>query len=81
MACHASLTWPDRFFSLYQRKKTVCPRETSVIRAWQSPGPPKCFTVKDRDTLMEQSNILLKQSVSHLLSRLPVWHWRAYTEG
>ena len=37
---------------------------------WQSLGPPKCllcpatYFAEDRDTLIEQSNILLKQSVA-----------------
>ena len=35
--------------------------------AWQGPGPPKCllfpatYSLQNRDTLMEQSNVLLKQ--------------------
>ena len=31
------------------------------------PGPPKYLTVKDEDTLIEQSYILLKQSVSQVV--------------
>ena len=39
--------------------------------------PPRLH--KDRDTLIEQSNILLKQSVSQLyLANLPSWRMHAY---
>ena len=40
------------------------------MHAWQGPDPPKCLLcpttqfAKDQDTLIEQSNILLKQSVN-----------------
>ena len=41
----------------------------SQRHSWQDPGPPKCLfslppsSQKDQDTLIEQSNVLLKQSV------------------
>ena len=44
--------------------------------AWQGPGTPKCLLfpitqfAKDQDTLIEQSNILLKQSVTTLHGKI-----------
>ena len=45
------------------------------MHAWQGPDPSKCLLcpttqfAKDQDTLIEQSNILLKQSVNNLLCK------------